>query len=89
MPGPSDCRRFASAASPRPAPAELWYPRPMPSIFWRILAAVLVVLAVFALLGPVARVIGFPLSADVHTIIRVIVAIGAAWYILFGSRRPV
>jgi hypothetical protein len=60
----------------------------MPPILWRIVAAILIVWAVFQLLGPVTRLIGLPLSADVFTVVRVITAVGAAWFILFGTSWP-
>lgn len=60
----------------------------MPSILWRILAACLIAWAVFALIGPVSRVIGLPISSDGLTIVKIVAAVGLAWYILFGSWWP-
>jgi hypothetical protein len=59
----------------------------MPGILWRVLIAVLAVLITFALIPPVARVIGLTLNADVLLIIKICVAGLAAFYILKG-RSP-
>jgi len=59
----------------------------MPGILWRVLIAVLAVLITFALIPPVARVIGLPLNGDVLLIIKICVAGLAAFYILKG-RSP-
>ena len=50
----------------------------------RVLLAVIAVVLTFALLGPVARVVGFPLSSDLMTILRIVVAGLAVLYIIRG-----
>jgi hypothetical protein len=57
------------------------------ALFWRILIALVCVLAIFALLGPVSRVLGFPLAGDALTIVRVCVAAIAALYVFTGQPR--
>ncbi len=60
----------------------------MSAILWRVLIAVVCVVLTFALLPPVARIIGFDLSADVMLVIRVCVAGLAVLYILRGRVPP-
>lgn len=60
----------------------------MAGIFWRILIAVFAVVITFALIPPVARVIGFTLSNDVMIIVRICVGAIALFYILRGSNPP-
>lgn len=57
----------------------------MNNIFVRILIAVVFCLLIFALIPPVLRIIGFPLTSDLELIIRVVVAACALWYIIGGS----
>lgn len=56
----------------------------MRNIFIRCLIAVLCVVILFALLGPVLNILGFPLSGDLLTIFRIVVAVIALWYIVWG-----
>jgi uncharacterized membrane protein YvlD (DUF360 family) len=56
----------------------------MRNIFIRMLIAVVCVVILFALLGPVLNIIGFPMSGDLLTIFRVVVAVIALWYIVWG-----
>jgi len=50
-----------------------------------MLIAVFCVVILFALLGPVLNVIGFPLSGDLLAIFRIVVAVIALWYIVWGA----
>jgi len=54
------------------------------ALFWRILIAVVVVLAVYALLLPLSRLLGFPLVGDALMVVRVCIAALAVLYILKG-----
>jgi hypothetical protein len=54
------------------------------NIFWRIIVAVIVVLALNAILVPLSNVLGFPISGDVLTILRVCVAAIALLYVVKG-----
>ena len=56
----------------------------MSALLWRVLIAVIAVIVVFALLPPVLRIIGFPLSSDLDLVVRIIVAALALFYILKG-----
>jgi uncharacterized membrane protein YvlD (DUF360 family) len=56
----------------------------MRNIFVRMLIAVVCVVILFALLGPVLNILGFPLSGDLLTIFRIVVAVIALWYIVWG-----
>ncbi len=60
----------------------------MSGILWRVLIAVICVVLTFALLPPVARIIGFDLSADVMIVVRICVAGLAVLYILRGRTIP-
>lgn len=53
-------------------------------MLWRILIAVLCVVLAYALIPPVSRIIGFPLTSDVLLVIRVCIAGIAAFYVLRG-----
>lgn len=53
-------------------------------ILLRVLIAVIAVVLTFALIPPVARILGFSISGDVFTVIRYCVAGIAVFYILFG-----
>ncbi len=53
-------------------------------ILWRVLIAVVCCLLAFALIPPVARVIGFDITGDVMLIVRVCIAGIAALYIIRG-----
>lgn len=55
------------------------------SIFGRIIVAVIVVVVLLALIAPVFRVIGFPVTPDLLLIIRICIAAIAALYIWRGS----
>jgi hypothetical protein len=57
----------------------------MSGILWRVLIAIVCVLVAFALIPPVARIIGFDLSADVMLVVRICVAGLAVLYILRGK----
>jgi hypothetical protein len=60
----------------------------MPGILWRVLLAVLAVVLAYALIPPLARIIGVPLSADIETVIKVCIAGLAVFYILRGPWPP-
>lgn len=54
--------------------------------FWiRVLIAVVVLVAVFTIVPPIFRVIGFPLSADWDLIIKVVVGVLALFYVFLGT----
>jgi len=57
----------------------------MSALLWRVLLAVVSVVILYALLPPVARVLGFPLSGDVLTIAKVCIAGLAVLYIGWGK----
>jgi hypothetical protein len=59
----------------------------MPQILWRLLIAVFACLLFFALLPPVSRIIGFSVTGDLYTVVRICVAAIAVCYIVWG--RPV
>lgn len=56
----------------------------MPGLLWRILFAVISLVLVFALLPPLLRIIGLPISSDVMLVIRVCIIGLAVYYILRG-----
>jgi uncharacterized membrane protein YvlD (DUF360 family) len=56
----------------------------MRNIFIRMLIAVVCVVILFALLGPVLNILGFPLSGDLLSIFRIVVAVIALYYIVWG-----
>lgn len=60
----------------------------MSALLWRVLIAIIVVVVVLALLGPVSRILGFPASGDVLLVVRIVVAGLAALYILKGPPFP-
>lgn len=55
------------------------------NIFVRILIAVIACIAILALVGPVLRLIGFPVSSDLLLVVRVVVSISALLYVLAGT----
>jgi uncharacterized membrane protein YvlD (DUF360 family) len=61
----------------------------MRNVFIRMLIAVICVVILFALLGPVLNILGFPLSGDLYTIFRIVVAVVALWYIVWGPSPAV
>lgn len=60
----------------------------MPGILWRVLIAVIAVVLVYALIPPVARIVGFPVDGDVLTVVKVVVAGLAVFYIVRGGSWP-
>jgi uncharacterized membrane protein YvlD (DUF360 family) len=56
----------------------------MRNLFVRVLIAVVCVVILFALLGPVLNILGFPMTGDLLTIFRIVVAVVALWYIVWG-----
>ncbi len=54
------------------------------SIFLRIIIAVIAVLFAVALLGPVCRLLGVPMSGDLYIVIRLCIAAIAVFYVLRG-----
>jgi uncharacterized membrane protein YvlD (DUF360 family) len=61
----------------------------MRNIFIRMLLAVVCVVILFALLGPVLNILGFPLSGDLLRVFRIVVAVIAIWYIVWGPAPSV
>ena len=57
----------------------------MRNIFIRMLIAVVCVVILFALLTPVLNILGFPLSGDLLAIFRIVVAVIAIYYIVWGA----
>lgn len=53
--------------------------------FIRVLLAVLGVILFYAILPPFLRIIGFPSSADLMLIIKIVVAAIAIFYVFRGS----
>ncbi len=60
----------------------------MSALLWRILIAVLGVTLIWALIPPVSRVLGLPVSGDVLTIVRICVAGIALFYVIKGPPFP-
>ncbi len=60
----------------------------MSAMIWRILIAVVCVIAIIALLPPFFRVVGFPLSSDLLLILRICIAALATLYVLKGPPFP-
>lgn len=60
------------------------------SIIWRVVVAVLAVVFAIALIPPVARIVGLPISGDLWLVLRLCIAAIAAFYIIAGFpwRRP-
>ncbi len=54
----------------------------------RILIAAVVVLALYSVLPAFLRIIGFDMSADIATIFKVVVAICAIGYVVWGPPVP-
>lgn len=57
----------------------------MSALLWRILFAVFCVVIIFLLIPPLFRILGFDVSGDVATIIKVCIAGLAILYIWRGS----
>ena len=60
----------------------------MSSFLWRCIYAVLVVVIVFAILPPLFRILNFPLSGDVSTVISIAIAGIAVLYVFKGAPLP-
>lgn len=54
------------------------------AFFWRILLAVIGVILFYAIITPFLRIIGFPASADLMVIIKIVVAAIAIYYVFKG-----
>ncbi len=54
----------------------------------RMLIAAVVVLALYAVLPAFLHIIGFDMSADVQTIFKVVVAVCALGYVVWGPAVP-
>lgn len=50
----------------------------------RVLIAVVCVVILYALLGPVLHILGFTMSGDLMTIFRIVIGVIALWYIVWG-----
>lgn len=55
------------------------------AFFVRCLIVVVVAILLFALIPPVLRAIGFPVSADLILIIRIVIAACALFYVFKGG----
>jgi len=51
-------------------------------VFWRIIVAVIVIVALNAIIVPLSHLIGFPLNGDALTILRVCIAAIVVLYII-------
>ena len=60
----------------------------MSALLWRVLIAVVCVVVAMALLPPFLRVVGLGVSADVLTIVRIVIAALAVLYVLKGPAPP-
>jgi len=60
----------------------------MSALIWRVLIAVICVIIIYALIPPFMRIVGFGISSDVMTIIRVCVAGLAVLYVIKGPPFP-
>lgn len=60
----------------------------MSALLWRILIAVLMVVLLIALLPPVFRLIGFPLSGDLLLVLKIVIAGLAILYVFKGPPFP-
>ncbi len=60
----------------------------MSAMLWRVVLAVIAVVLFFAILPPLLRVIGFPVSGDLMLILRVAIAGLAIFYVLKGPPFP-
>lgn len=56
--------------------------------FIRCVVAVIVVVVVFALLPPLFRIFGLPITGDVMTVIKICVGAIAAFYVFLGPKTP-
>jgi len=57
----------------------------MSALLWRVLLAVVSVLILYALIPPVARILGFPISGDLLTVLKICIAGLAVLYIGWGK----
>ncbi len=58
----------------------------MSGILMRVIVAVICVIVTFALIPPVARIIGFSVDGDLWLVLRICIAGLAALYILRGTK---
>jgi len=56
----------------------------MSAMLWRIIIAVICVIIVYTLIPPFSRIIGFGVSSDVMTILKVCIAGLAVLYVIKG-----
>ncbi len=57
-------------------------------MLWRVIIAVVCVVIIYALIPPFMRIVGFDISGDVMTIIKVCVAGLAVLYVIKGPPFP-
>jgi hypothetical protein len=57
----------------------------MSGILWRVIIAVIVVVILFALLGPVLRIFGVAETGDLMTILRIAIGGLALLYVISGE----
>jgi hypothetical protein len=60
----------------------------MAALIWRVLIAVVCVIIIYTLIPPFMRIVGFEMSSDVMTIIKVCVAGLAVLYVIKGPPFP-
>ncbi len=60
----------------------------MKSFFLRMLIAAVFVLALLAAVPPFLHIIGFDMSGDVFTLFRIVVAVAALVYVVWGPPVP-
>ena len=60
----------------------------MPNWLWRVVIAVIVVLALFKGVPLFAEIVGFPIAGNVWELFRVVIAVAAVLYVLVGKTPP-
>jgi len=60
----------------------------MSALLWRIIIAVICVVILLGILPPLFRVVGFDISGDIWTILRICIAGIAVLYVVRGNPFP-
>ena len=60
----------------------------MKSFFLRMLIAAVFVLALLAALPAFLHILGFGMSGDIYTLFRIVVAVAAVVYVIWGPAIP-
>jgi hypothetical protein len=60
----------------------------MSDLLWRVILAVICVVLILALLPPFFNIVGFAVSSDLMTILRICIAGIAVLYVLKGKPLP-